>query len=153
MRPKSIATVVSTLFSMPSRLSVEALTVVSSSSVRSGLISLTAPTRVVLPTPNPPATRILSVTGSTGGLPRSERPKIIGLFSCCLFGSVGGRPWPPPPEVCSERPEAVDHVAQNVLVHQLGRRYGTRHMDQFLIHEVPDEDPHHADGEIEFGGE
>lgn len=52
--------------------------------MRSGLISLTAPTRVVLPTPKPPATRILSVTGSTGGLPRSERPKIIDLFSCCV---------------------------------------------------------------------
>lgn len=63
MRPKSIATVVSTLFSMPSRLSVEALTVVSSSSVLSGAISLTAPTRVVLPTPNPPATRIFNAVG------------------------------------------------------------------------------------------
>lgn len=63
MRPKSIATVVSTLFSMPSRWSVAALTVVSSSSVLSGAISLTAPTKVVLPTPNPPATRILSAVG------------------------------------------------------------------------------------------
>lgn len=63
MRPKSIATVVSTLFSMPSRLSVAALTVVSSSSVLSGAISLTAPTKVVLPTPNPPATKIFSAAG------------------------------------------------------------------------------------------
>ncbi len=63
MRPKSMATVVSTLFSMPSRLSVAALTVVSSSSVLSGAISLTAPTKVVLPTPNPPATKIFSAVG------------------------------------------------------------------------------------------
>ncbi len=40
-----------------------ALTVVSSSSVLSGAISLTAPTKVVLPTPNPPATRIFSAVG------------------------------------------------------------------------------------------
>lgn len=58
-------------------------------------------------------------------------------------------PLPP----CSERPEAVDHVAQNTLVRQLGGRYGPCHMDHFLIHEVPDEDPHHPDGEVEFGGE
>ena len=36
----------------------------SGSSVRSGLISLTAPTRVVLPTPKPPAMRILAVDGA-----------------------------------------------------------------------------------------
>lgn len=63
MRPKSIATVVEDLDSMPSRLSVAALTWVSSSSVLSGAISLTAPTKVVLPTPNPPATSTLSATG------------------------------------------------------------------------------------------
>ncbi len=63
MRPKSIATVVVVLFSTPSRLSVSALMVVRSSSVLSGAISLTAPTKVVFPTPNPPATRILSAVG------------------------------------------------------------------------------------------
>jgi hypothetical protein len=35
---------------------------VSASSVRSGRISLTAPTSVVFPTPKPPATRIFSAT-------------------------------------------------------------------------------------------
>ena len=39
------------------------LAVVSGSSVRSGLISLTAPTSVVLPTPKPPAIRILAAAG------------------------------------------------------------------------------------------
>ncbi len=63
MRPKSMATVVVVLDSTPSRLSVAALTEVSSSSVLSGSISLTAPTRVVLPTPKPPATRILTAVG------------------------------------------------------------------------------------------
>ena len=63
IRPKSMATVVVVLSSMPSRLSVAAPTWVSSSSVLSGSISLTAPTKVVLPTPNPPAIRIFSAVG------------------------------------------------------------------------------------------
>ena len=42
------------------------------SSVRSGLISLIAPTRVVFPTPNPPAMRILAVDGTLG--PSAQRP-------------------------------------------------------------------------------
>src|SRR5690606_38016260 len=40
---------------------------VSTSSVRNGRISLIEPTRVVLPTPKPPATRILRATGSSEG--------------------------------------------------------------------------------------
>src|SRR4051812_17170375 len=91
MRPKSMATVVVFLPSTPLMSSTGRPASVRSSSVRSGLISLTAPTRVVLPTPKPPATRILSVTGSTGGLPRSVRPKIIVLFSCLV---VVARRWP-----------------------------------------------------------
>src|ERR1017187_7720863 len=43
----------------------------SGSSVRSGLISLIAPTRVVFPTPKPPAMRILAVVGM---LPPAEAP-------------------------------------------------------------------------------
>ena len=54
-----MATVVVVLPSTPAVLSVPRLPSVSSSSVRSGLISLTAPTSVVLPTPKPPAKRIL----------------------------------------------------------------------------------------------
>src|SRR5436190_7292883 len=67
IRPKSSATVVVVLFGMPARLSTPALDSVISSSVRSGGISLTAPTMVVLPTPNPPATRILTATASRIG--------------------------------------------------------------------------------------
>src|SRR5690349_18854356 len=62
MRPKSIATVVVVLAATPSRSSTPTLASVSASSVRSGRISLTAPTSVVFPTPNPPATRIFSAT-------------------------------------------------------------------------------------------
>src|SRR5580700_3460444 len=65
MRPKSIATVVVDLASTPSRSSTIMLGSLSTSSVRNGLISLTALTIVVLPAPKPPAIRILIETGVT----------------------------------------------------------------------------------------
>ena len=52
---------------------------------------------------------------------------------------------------CSERPEAVDHVAQNTLVRQFRGGYGTCHVHQFLVDEIADEDPDHADGKVQFG--
>src|SRR5690349_1232907 len=67
--PKSMATVVVDLFSTPVTLSVAALAAVSVSSVVSGSISLTAPTNVVLPTPKPPATRILTWMGNSSDEP------------------------------------------------------------------------------------
>lgn len=60
MRPKSRATVVVVLPSTPRRSSTPAESSVISSSVRSGVISLSAATIVVLPTPNPPAMRIFT---------------------------------------------------------------------------------------------
>ena len=74
MRPKSSATVVVFFRSTPARLSSPVcLPTLSASSVDSGRISLTEPTRVVLPTPKPPATRILAVAGMHLGLePVSE---------------------------------------------------------------------------------
>jgi hypothetical protein len=66
IRPKSMATVVVSLAATPSSESTPALRALSVSSVRSGRISLTAPTSVVLPAPNPPAMRILMVTGMRG---------------------------------------------------------------------------------------
>src|SRR4051812_32017943 len=64
MRPKSIATVVVFLASTPDTSSTSAPWSVSSSSVRSGLVSETVPTSVVLPAPKPPAIRILIALGS-----------------------------------------------------------------------------------------
>ena len=58
IRPKSIATVVEVLVWTLSMLSTPSETSVTRASVRSGSISETAPTKVVLPTPNPPATTI-----------------------------------------------------------------------------------------------
>ena len=54
IRPKSIATVVVRLSGVASRPSSPAEALVTRASVRSGMISDTAPTNVVLPTPKPP---------------------------------------------------------------------------------------------------
>src|SRR5580700_4401679 len=88
IRPKSIATVVTRLFSTPARSSNPVLTEVSSSSVHSGRTSLIAPTRVVLPAPNPPATTILK-TASGLPLPSSEGTEPIQH----LLKQVGAGPF------------------------------------------------------------
>ncbi len=68
-----MATVVVVLSGTPDRSSTPPLAVVSRASVVSGLISDTAPTKVVLPTPKPPATTILTdVIAVSPGLPRSS---------------------------------------------------------------------------------
>src|SRR5699024_9551687 len=60
IRPKSIATVVVYLSGVEDRSSTETLASVIDASVVNGLISETALTRVVLPTPKPPATTIFA---------------------------------------------------------------------------------------------
>src|SRR5690349_20074676 len=60
MRPKSMATVVVVLSPVWVRSSMPAEAEVMTASVRRGLISETAPTNVVLPTPKPPATTIFA---------------------------------------------------------------------------------------------
>src|SRR3954470_7986204 len=60
MRPKSIATVVVVLFGVAELSSTSALASVIMASVVSGSISESAPTIVVFPEPNPPATTILA---------------------------------------------------------------------------------------------
>src|SRR5918912_3996987 len=62
-QPKSIAMVVVVLPSAGPRLSTPIDSIVISASVVSGEISEMAPTVVVLPTPKPPATMILTGTG------------------------------------------------------------------------------------------
>src|ERR687884_2133436 len=58
MRPKSMATVVVVLLGVAVRSSTPREAEVITASVRSGTISETAPTKVVLPAPNPPDTTI-----------------------------------------------------------------------------------------------
>ena len=69
IRPKSMATVVVAFCSTPSSESTFSPRSLRISSVRSGRISLTEPTSVVLPAPKPPAIRILIVIGTPGGSP------------------------------------------------------------------------------------
>src|SRR5581483_12112449 len=64
MRPKSMATVVVRLSGTAARSSTPSDTSVIACSVFSGGISDSVPTMVVLPTPNPPATRIFSGVGT-----------------------------------------------------------------------------------------
>src|SRR6266849_8702396 len=59
-RPKSIATVVVVLSGVCDRSSTPSLAEVITASVVSGVISDTEPTKVVLPTPKPPATTIFT---------------------------------------------------------------------------------------------
>ena len=62
IRPKSIATVVVVLFRSPGS-STPTDRLVITASVVSGVISETAPTAVVFPTPNPPAMTIFAAVG------------------------------------------------------------------------------------------
>src|SRR4051812_30476316 len=75
MRPKSMATVVVVLSPVWVRSSMPALADVITASVRSGLISETAPTNVVLPTPKPPATTIFAEVVERGAAPPSDLAK------------------------------------------------------------------------------
>src|ERR1700680_3631138 len=69
IRPKSIATVVVVLSGTWERSSTLSLAEVITASVVSGVISETDPTKVVLPTPKPPATTILTdVIAASRGL-------------------------------------------------------------------------------------
>src|SRR5258706_16034551 len=117
IRPKSITTVVAILLSTPVMSSVPTLASVRYSSVCNGMISLHEPTRVVFPTPNPPATRILSANGR-------------------------GR---------SECPKSIDHRLQDAVVGWVDLRVGLEGRDEVGLQQVPDQDPHDADREVEPG--
>src|SRR5262245_51829968 len=116
MRPKSIATVVVLFRSTPSRLSTQAPGPLSGSSVRSARISVTDPTSVVLPAPNPPAMRILMVTGACPG----SRP----------YGS--------------EPPKPIGHLSQYSWVGQLGGRGRVMHADERPVPQVRQQDLDHS---------
>src|SRR5690242_3423598 len=125
MRPKSKATVVVDFRSTPSRLSTKAPGPLSGSSVRSARISVTAPTRVVLPTPKPPAMRILIATGASPG----PRPS------------------------ASEPPKAIGHLSQDLRVGQPGRHGRMVHVDQRPDTKVSQQDLDHAQGQVQVRSE
>src|SRR3984885_5590556 len=122
IRPKSMATVVVVLRSTPAMSSTPTLRSLSSSSVRSGRISLIDATRVVLPAPKPPAIRILVVTGR---LP-------------CSAG------W-------SERLKSIKYVPQQSRV-GYGSRARWTDAHQALLAQVAEEHANHPDREVKVGG-
>src|SRR5690349_5936112 len=96
MRPKSMATVVVVLPETWLRSSMPAEAEVMTASVRRGLISETAPTSVVLPTPKPPATTIFAEVVARVGAAALELAKStedpfeqrdVGLVSGFAAGS------------------------------------------------------------------
>src|ERR1700742_4015344 len=91
MRPKSMATVVVVLSPVWVRSSMPAEALVMTASVRSGLISETAPTNVVLPTPNPPATTIFALVVDRAAPPLELAKSTEHPFEQChVWLSTGG---------------------------------------------------------------
>src|SRR5882757_5172069 len=117
-----MATVVVVFCSTPARSSTPTLASVMSSSVRSGAVSLIAPTRVVLPTPKPPATRILAVAA---------------------LGATAGEPG-------SDSANAIDHCLEETGVGGTGRG-GRGDGDEFVVQKVIEEHPYDRDGQVETG--
>src|SRR6516162_4004064 len=93
IRPKSMATVVVVFRSTPAVSSMPVPRSLSTSSVRSGRISLIVRTSVVLPTPNPPAMMILVMIGAAA---RSEGLESIEHIP--HHAQVGYRAVTGPPE-------------------------------------------------------
>src|SRR5262245_7942839 len=130
MRPKSIATVVVFLRSTPDMSSIPTLSSVTSSSVRSGCVSDTVPTIVVLPTPKPPAITILTAVGSL-----RARTSLWARTSL------------------SEGPESIDHRLVEPDVVHVRLRFRFLHGDEPLVEQVAQQYPHGGDREVEVPGE
>src|SRR6202042_3081421 len=126
IRPKSRATVVVVLRPTPLRSSRPMLAVVRASSVCSGRTSLIAPTSVVLPAPNPPATRIL----------------------CAVKAGTAAAP---PPWV-SERAEAIQYLLEQVAGLLVSRSL-PYHRDRPQLGQVGDQHAHHPQRQCGVGGE
>src|SRR5690606_9341926 len=126
MRPKSMATVVVVLPPVCVRSSTPADTEVIAASVRSGSISEIEPTKVVLPTPNPPA-----MTNFTGMM----RPAVFVCDACTC-----------PP--ASDRAHALDHLRQHVELdlHRVGLVDG----EQLGRDQIACDHRDHADDEVQL---
>src|SRR6266571_7536217 len=124
MRPKSMATVVVVLPGTWLVSSTPTLAEVMTASVVSGMISDTAPTKVVLPTPKPPAMTILTGVGAGVELPPGMR----------LDG-----------------PESIQHPLEKCEVGPVAWAGGAVHDHEPLVGHVTDEDPRHAERDVEPG--
>src|SRR5690606_4750772 len=88
-RPKSMATVVVCLSGVLARSSTPTLALVITASVVSGTISDTEPTNVVLPTPKPPATTILTDVIALAAAPPSSAGLELAKSTEHPFKQVG----------------------------------------------------------------
>src|SRR4029453_5358368 len=122
MRPKSMATVVGVLPWMGLGAPPPGVAVVMAASVVSGMISETAPTKVVLPTPKPPAMTILTGVGA-------------------LASPAGG-----PDLYC---PGPIDRPLEKRTVGAVANAGGPVHGDQPLLGHVADEDADDAEGQVQ----
>src|SRR5918995_5022624 len=139
MRPKSMATVVVVLPWMWRRSSIPLDALVIAASVRSGSISEIAPTKVVLPTPKPPA-----MTNLTDVM----RVAALSAVDCTARNLVGYSWWTR--SGWSDRPDAFDHLGQH---RQLDLdRVGVVHVEQAGGDEVVGKDHDDADHQVEVGG-
>src|SRR6476659_8095456 len=128
IRPKSMATVVVALVGTASRSSTPSDSLVTNASVRSGLISDTEPTRVVFPTPKPPATTIFVEAVARPGLERAKSTEgpfdqIQTLVSRRAVGQGGLYPH-----------KALFHeIAQQHADHADRHRHGGRDLGDRLV--------------------
>src|ERR1700752_3202854 len=121
-RPKSMATVVVVLSGTADRSSTPALADVMTASVVSGVISDTDPTKVVLPTPNPPATTILTE----------------------VMAGASARGW-----VTLDLTESTKHPFEQVEVRTALRVIALVDADEPVCAHVRDENPGHAERQPE----
>src|SRR4051794_18769564 len=116
-----MATVVVVLCSTPVVSSMPMLRSVSSSSVCSGRISLTAPTSVVLPTPNPPATRSFTARGMSAA-----------------------------PCAASECFESMEYFPKQMFAERPVLLYGTPDHDQPVVEQITEQYTDHHQGEVQL---
>src|SRR5262245_20334546 len=138
MRPKSIATVVVTFLSMSVVSSTPCDSDVIAASVLSGGISDTAFTKVVFPTPKPPATT--SFTEVT-----------LRVRELCALGALAGCVAGPAPTEESKGADTFDHPRE-------GREFdldgvAATGFETVLVDEVTDDHDRHPERNAELGGD
>src|SRR5581483_5187311 len=137
MRPKSSATVV-VLFAVPSRVrSISAVTSVSAASVVRGVISEMEPTKVVFPTPKPPATTILTGNGVVRALSRPVR------------SGAGPRDGNVPVPDVSERLKSIEHPFQQSDVGASVSVLHAMDLHESVGDEIADQDARRAERHVD----
>src|SRR3954463_2103695 len=144
-----MATVVETFSGVPVRSSTCSLASVISASVWRGSISETVPTRVVLPTPKPPATTIFVAMGAR------VRSVCQDLRLSSVSTSTNGETPYPGEAAASETTESTEHPFQQSAVGtaRTVTGPGAVHTDLSLVREVAEEHPDHAERHLQQRGD